>query len=37
MASVNKDLKPNVTALVTFLKLGLLGCLIGFGSFATEA
>jgi len=24
MASVNKDPKPNVTALVTFLKLGLL-------------
>jgi len=23
MASVNKDLKPNVTALMTFLKLGL--------------
>jgi len=24
MASVNKDPKPNVTVLVTFLKLGLL-------------
>jgi len=24
MASVNKDPKPNVTALVTFFKLGLL-------------
>jgi len=24
MASVNKDLKPNVKALVSFLKLGLL-------------
>jgi len=40
MASVNKDLKPNVTALVAFLKLGLVrvtGLAYRLCSFLMEA
>ena len=37
IASFNKNPRPIILTLVAFFKLGLLGYLIGFGSFVTEA
>jgi len=37
ITSVHYNTGPIILMLVAFLKLGLAGCLIGFGSFVTEA